>query len=437
MMYGTRPSPHGVARRLWLAEGGMALVTTVLLLIVVTGTGLIALGVTSMGLSRSTTYQTTEQAFAWAEAGTTEARARLFGTATTNGNFIGDTAGSPNPLWSAYLLPTTAWAFSQDPDYGSSSTNYFPTAGNPTATAMVVNSLSPVGGYWVKVRHRREYDEELAGHTPTTPHYTDTDGSTATHNASNLGNIIYYGYLPGGTAAVRFTSAAPSTFKPVELIRSYATQRGVLNTIEIDAVHAVGPPILAALYARGNVAANGSDSVNGNDDCGASPGFPPIYTMGTVSTAGSVTLEGNPNLPAQNGPINIDVTPYVNTMGGTASTVLTGSVSATTYGSPTNFVTVSANPGSLGITMDTVTGYGLLVINGNLTMGGNFSWKGLVLVTGTVTFNGGGNAININGAVLSDSAANLSGHIKVDYNSCNVNNALMTQALQVKRWRQL
>ena len=47
------------------------------------------------------------------------------------------------------------------------------------------------------------------------------------------------------------------------------------------------------------------------------------------------------------------------------------------------------------------TGYGILVVTGKLSMGGNFSWNGLVLVIGDgeVAFQGGGNG-QINGQML-------------------------------------
>jgi hypothetical protein len=418
-------------------ERGAALVVALLFSTILAGAGILAATATSTSINNSQVYKSKEQAFSYAEAGIAEVKGRLFGSTGSNPNFIGDPAANPNPLWSAYILTSTNWAFSQDPDYNSSYTNYVPTAGNQTATALVVNSLQPSFPFWAKVRHRREYDEELGGHTPATPHYIDNDGSTATHTAANPGSIIYYGYPGGATAPVRFTTATPTTSPPVELIRAYAQRLTSTRRVEIDAVHNVGPPIVAAIYTRDNFSANGNDTVNGNDYCSASPGYPPVYTMGTVSTTGPVTFTGNPANPVQNGTLNINLGPYINGMQSAASIVLTSGQSNQTYGSPTNFVTVYANPGPLGITLNTVTGYGVLLVNGNLTMGGNFSWNGLILVTGSVTFNGGGNAININGALLSDSSTNLSGHIKVDYNSCNVSKSLASQGLQIKRWKLL
>jgi hypothetical protein len=49
-------------------------------------------------------------------------------------------------------------------------------------------------------------------------------------------------------------------------------------------------------------------------------------------------------------------------------------------------------------------GCGLLLINGDLEINGNFAWYGPVLVTGSITYTGGGNK-NISGALLSGGSA--------------------------------
>src|SRR2546429_6226150 len=50
----------------------------------------------------------------------------------------------------------------------------------------VVNGLQTAIPYWIKIRHKREYDAELEGHTPATPHYVDGDTSTqGNHTAAN------------------------------------------------------------------------------------------------------------------------------------------------------------------------------------------------------------------------------------------------------------
>ena len=55
-----------------------------------------------------------------------------------------------------------------------------------------------------------------------------------------------------------------------------------------------------------------------------------------------------------------------------------------------------------GLKIQNGIGYGMLLVEGDLTLGGGFEWNGLILVTGKLEFNGGALGVNINGAVLAN-----------------------------------
>lgn len=57
------------------------------------------------------------------------------------------------------------------------------------------------------------------------------------------------------------------------------------------------------------------------------------------------------------------------------------------------------------------TGYGLMIVNGNLQINGNFTWNGLILVKGTVTIGNG--TATVNGGLVADDAVILSGTIDI------------------------
>ena len=135
----------------------------------------------------------------------------------------------------------------------------------------------------MKIRHKREYDAEQAGHTAASQHYYDGDGDTAAHSSSAPGNIIYYGYGDPGSpmTAVRFTTGSPTEARPAEIMTAYGFRSNYkgesTQKIELEVAHNPGPPINAALYAKGDVTGNGSSLiVNGNDNCGAVAAKPPI-----------------------------------------------------------------------------------------------------------------------------------------------------------------
>lgn len=72
-----------------------------------------------------------------------------------------------------------------------------------------------------------------------------------------------------------------------------------------------------------------------------------------------------------------------------------------------------------------------------LILGGGFDWHGLILVTGTMTFNGGGLGVNITGAVLANQTVAMNGGVEIQYDSCYIQEALQGMGTQVARWRQV
>lgn len=57
--------------------------------------------------------------------------------------------------------------------------------------------------------------------------------------------------------------------------------------------------------------------------------------------------------------------------------------------------------GDIDTGINNLTGYGILVIVGNLALGGNIDWDGMLFITGDLTLNGGGNPSNyIHGSVI-------------------------------------
>jgi hypothetical protein len=220
----------------------------------------------------------------------------------------------------------------------------------------------------------------------------------------------------------------------------------VHTTVRLYSFSASSP---ATIYSKDNVTVSGSSiSISGADaspTCGGT-GLAPIYTMdpATTTTNGLPLLTGNPPTP-QTGTENIDLESYVDSLKGGATVTLTSDVSGGTYGSPTNFVTVYADAagtqadGELKLT--NATGYGILVVKGDLELAGNLNWNGLIIVTGRIKTTGGGlNSKNIMGQVyggqsdLGDST--ISGSVTVTYHSCNVKNALSSQPLKLVNWKQ-
>ncbi|MEW5734208.1 MAG: hypothetical protein AB1921_05095 [Thermodesulfobacteriota bacterium] len=423
-------------------DRGIVLVIGIMFIVVLAALGTIGYITASNDLMISRNYMDLNAASYSAKAGLAEAKERLR-LPKSDAKYMGDpSAGGNDAWWSAYLLPSANFNTGMDPAYSSNYRNYIPTSASKTSTSVAANSAQTANSdFWVKIRHKREYDAEQLGHTTAKPHYLDNDGSTSAHTAASPGNIIYYGYgnPANNTQLVQFTTAAGTSFRPVEVVTAYGTNRQSGVAFEAEMVRFPGPPIVGAIYAKGDVTGNGSSlSVDGSDNCGVAAAKPPIYTLqpSITNTSGSPTLA--PTGPVT-GPDNLDIVSYVNALKASISVVLTSDVNGATIGSSTNYLTVYSdtnNPYNVGgLKLQNVTGYGILLVEGDCTFGGGFTWNGLVLVTGTLVFNGGGAGINIRGAVMAEQTVDLNGGIDVRYDSCHAEKAVSTQSLDLINWR--
>ena len=232
----------------------------------------------------------------------------------------------------------------------------------------------------------------------------------------------------------------------------YNSNTGTYNSkaivqIVVATYAATGSP--ATIYSKDNVVLNGGMSISGinaTPTCGGG-NLAPVYTKdpSTTTEHGQPKLTGSPATPIH-GPSDIDIQSYIDALKGGASYTLTNDVTNGSYGNSSNFVTVYGD--AVGtqadgeLRLNNVTGYGALLIKGNLQLAGNFEWHGIILVTGVVSVSGGGgDTKNIQGQIIAGlnnlGGTNVSGSITIGYNSCNVNKALVWAPLRVVNWKQV
>ncbi|NVL90371.1 MAG: hypothetical protein HWN69_05160 [Desulfobacterales bacterium] len=85
-----------------------------------------------------------------------------------------------------------------------------------------------------------------------------------------------------------------------------------------------------------------------------------------------------------------------------------------------------------------VSGCGILLVEGDLEMSGNFSWNGIVISTGSITLTGGGNK-NLTGALIAGGSADadvVGGNSNIVYCSSAINNQTQNRALRVLTWKE-
>ena len=263
--------------------------------------------------------------------------------------------------------------------------------------------------------------------------------------SGTLNGVSYSAYLTNDSADG--TSNTTDANGKV-LITSVATgpnssKARVEIVVQVNTAVASSPSVV---YSKGDVTGNGSSlTISGNDSCSQETALSPIYTKdpATTNLNGNPTLSGSPSTP-QHGTLDIDIQSLIDSLMPSATTTLTEDQNGTTYGSTSNYVTVYSdtdNPSnSQGLKLQNVTGYGILLVKGDLTLGGGFSWNGLIYATGSVTLNGGGGAgINVYGQIYAGTSSvtdvTINGGNTLGYDSCKVKKALASQAFKVVSWK--
>ncbi|MHA2068647.1 MAG: hypothetical protein ACXABY_30155, partial [Candidatus Thorarchaeota archaeon] len=304
------------------------------------------------------------------------------------------------------------WASTDDPDYVGTYTNYIPTTSNHENTATETNTIqaTPDISYWVKIRHKREADLFSA------EQYTD--------NGSGANDIIYYGYATStSTTLEQFTSDTdPVNASPVEIITSYGSSGNGSGVIEVQVRKPPGPPILGSIFVD-TIHAQSDVTIIGNDDGSCSPTSASVPAVAYVT---SETYESGTTIESTAGTSittsAIDLATIVDQLESTATIILDDDDDPLinyTLGSSSNYEIVYCDATSLSpdneLDFTNVTGYGILVVRGNLK--GGFDWNGIVIVSGTAAINA-----TIHGAVLADRVETDSS-LDIYYSSCEIDKA--------------
>jgi len=365
-------------------ERGMALFVALMFMGVLAFLGTTAIMTTTTDVKIGGNLRSSEQAFYGAQAGSEEARGRLRANAASP---IND--GQPNRTeWRAYM-GTQVNATKKGYDPGSSMHSIY-------------GSLESTLDYTVEIRHQ-----------------TDAGG-----------NIAYWGDSDGDGVNERNTAGGENIY----LITSHGTAAGSNKTVEVEVTGTPPITVPSALYVEGPTTVHGNNTyITGTDACGGTdkPGM--VVTEGEES----VVINGAPHIAGSGGSepdivyngTNMDVDSVIDYYKGFADfsyTVNSATVTGATTpgpgdgcGSPVPGPTLqdtSSCSSSHIVNYDTddtyvnlsegVSGCGILLVEGDLEIEGDFSWHGIIVVTGSVLFTGEGDR-NITGGVIAGGSAVL------------------------------
>ncbi|MBO1224150.1 MAG: pilus assembly PilX N-terminal domain-containing protein [Candidatus Scalindua sediminis] len=421
-------------------EKGMILIAALALISILALMATLSVTTTYTNIKISSNYKTSVQSSYAVEAGYEEARARLRGS-PSDPNYAGDTAIN-DPLWVAYILTSDTWQTSDDPNFDDVNyTIYYPKKNDPANQTLEINTIqtAPYISYWVKIRHKREYDAEQDGHGTSTPHYYDYDGSTAIHTAVDPGNIIYYGYATTtATTAVPFTSDDdPYNASPVDIITSYGNSGTSSSIIGVQTRKFPGPPILAAVYGDQEVHLHGDDvNITGDDVCASADSVPAVAYVNEVKLHDTYTLTSDAGATTQITALDLAV--IIDELESIATVILTGDQENYNVGSESNYEVVYCDATQFGdneLDLDgTTTGYGILVVRGKIEFEDNVNWNGLIIASGDIEIKDDAIGV-IYGAILSANEVKLRGTVDVYYSSCELDNAKSNFRHPTSKWK--
>jgi Tfp pilus assembly protein PilX len=276
---------------------------------------------------------------------------------------------------------------------------------------------------------------------------------TIKHKLNSSGNILKWGDSNyDGSAEENATTGSP-----IYVITSEGhTSTGAIKPVQIEAAQV--PPVTApaALYTKEVTTIQGtSTNVLGMDGCGTS-NVPGIITKATVSQNGHPAITGqNPAAIVEHSSIDIDVQKMIGefkTKADYSYNVTSATLTGMDWGNPTpggtqqcatscsqhNIVYFNTNNTYVKLTGQS-SGCGMLMVEGDLEVHGGFQWYGVVLVTGSIIFTGGGGK-NVTGAVLvgaNASADLVGGDANIVYCSKAVNDQTNYLPLVTLRWAEL
>ena len=478
-------------------EQGVALLLTLLALIVLSAIAAGLIYATNTESAINTNCRAAQEAYFAAKAGLEEARESLRKLA-------------PNPITGPSVVPSTTGGvlYLLNPagntdvvqPWNTANTyfddelcheNFYTSLANPGKGVRC--TAVPSGSTWYSTVNSNEPYFNTTGALPykwvrvtykenasTAPYCVD--GTCASANANN--EICW----DGGKQVVRPASSASCSaagYENVFLLTSLAqTSSGARRLLSMEVTPPVSLPVLSAIYANSSADTGQALNVTGTTEsvCNKPSTYGVESGTSTVTTSGGGNVSGSPaptrnnagwpyNLPALvtyiqsnstlinatgsgvtgtgtggnsppfNGPsATLGVVPTVNPSAGPINTI-TSPGTPKTYFSPGD-LTLGTPASAAG-----VNGYGLLVVNGNLTIdvSNGFNYFGMIVVTGNTTIVARNNtSVNpqIHGAIIvggtfSAPISNMSGSVSIFQDACFVDKALGQNPLTVLALKEL
>jgi hypothetical protein len=393
-------------------EKGIVLATVMLVVLILSILATAAMMITTTELKIAANDRSAKQVFYLAEAGAEDARSRMQLGASSSPIYDSQPT---KPDWTAFIGEET---IAQLKGYQRTNSDHIL---NP--------QLDPLLEYVVTIQHKLDPSRNILK-------WGDHNGDGIPEENISTGKNIYVitseGYDSTGASKIIRVEASP--FPPIK--------------------------IKAALYTKYNTTIQGTSTyVSGRDHCNGAD-VVGIITMSTVQQVGNPTIEGYPDIiedPSDMNNMQIDkLIKLFSTLkkGGQyfPYEVESATVTGMSWGTPIpgatqqdasscserNIIYYNTNSTYVRLSGGT-SGCGMLLVDGDLSVQGGFQWYGVILVTGSIVFTGGGGK-NMTGAIVSGgsvSADLVGGDANIVYCSRAVSDQTDYLPLIVHRWVEL
>ena len=282
------------------------------------------------------------------------------------------------------------------------------------------------------------------------------------HLSNAAGNLFYWGDNNGDGLFERNTT----TGKNIYLVTSLSSVGGSNKSVETEIAEIPPITVPAALYVKSATTIQGSSTyVIGLNGCGGTDKAGLVTTGGS----GSVTVVGGGNITGSGGSTpnisyngtDMDVGAVVGffkrfedffyALASSTHSAATVPGPGDGWGTPTPGATLQDPSlcacsnivyyntfGTYVKLSGGVSGCGILLVEGDLEISGDFFWYGPVIVTGSVIFSGGGNrnitgAMIVGGSVVCDISG---GNSNIVYCGDAIKNQTENRPLQLLSWRE-
>jgi len=418
-------------------ESGNAIVIALLILFILTSMGVAYVAVTKGDKQIAGNQMTSAQAFAYAEAGISEALLRMSDPTVGPPVYFGQTVGSYTPGWGKYIVKDPGGS-GLDPQY------------NATTSDGLDNDLDAA------VDESSEHYPETGSRQYYLPLSSQLDYPyvKVRYKLNSSNQLLLFGDHDNDPT----TAARENTTRGVpELIVTAQGRRGLgQKEVTVEAVKFPLPPVPGSVYTEGNMNfAGNSFYIDGHDH---------DYTAPYDTVSGAATLPGiaTPNSPTaiannltnqqidnvegsgadpsvQSSPVNLDLPALAAAWTQMADVTYTGdqnNPSTTDWGTTSDLKIVHI-AGDLDVS-GTSTGSGVLVIDGDFRMGGSFNYNGIIIVLGDLDIVGGGNAKQVVGGMMVQGTltgtTNVNGNVKMLYSSAMINQLYSLTRYEISSW---